>query len=358
MSHQEQAPTFSLAKILIPALLSVGVSAYLIYTNFDLAVFSSISITPQLIQGLILAALVVIVRDLAYMYRIREITGGNLGWWVSLQVILLWEYGSAITPGAVGGIALALFILRREGISYGRTIGSIMLTTILDNLAYVVVFSILFAAYGKSLFIVNAVCPDLEGHAILQGLRALSHGTWIVYIAMIFFTAILTFGLFISPGTAQRFFHWLGDIRWLSRFKNGLYNLGDDLVITSSTFASKPFIFWVRISLTTLISWVSRYALANAVIYAFSDNVAVLDMGEIFTRQYVLWSFLIVPSTPGASGLAELSFMAMNCEFIPVGLSALVATIWRLFSYYLYLIAGAFVLPYWLKRVNKNISIQ
>jgi uncharacterized protein (TIRG00374 family) len=74
---------------------------------------------------------------------------------------------------------------------------------------------------------------------------------------------------------------------------------------------------------------------------------------EIFSRQYVLWSFLMVPSTPGASGLAELSFIALNCEFIPGGLSAAVATLWRLFSYYNYILAGILVLPKWLKRVNQ-----
>ena len=33
---------------------------------------------------------------------------------------MLWEFGSAVTPASVGGITLALFILNKEKISFGK----------------------------------------------------------------------------------------------------------------------------------------------------------------------------------------------------------------------------------------------
>ncbi len=346
------SPPIKWNRIWLPVLLGAGVSLYLIITNFNPAALQKIELSKQLFSGLIFALITVLLRDAAYMYRIRVITGNKLSWWVSLQVILLWEFGSAITPGAVGGIALALFILRKEGISYGQTIATIMLTTILDNLAFVVVFSGLVAYYGAGLFSIDAQCADLEGHPVLQGLRSLSRGAWIMYGAQIIATIFLLTGLFFSPKLARKFFYKIASWRLLSRFKNNLQSLGDDLVVTSATFARQPFSFWLKIIVFTLISWVSRYALVNGLLFAFADSA--LNMGEIFARQYVLWTFLLVPSTPGASGLAELGFMALNCEFIPAGLSATVATVWRLFSYYVYVILGIIVLPKWLKRVNEK----
>jgi uncharacterized membrane protein YbhN (UPF0104 family) len=346
------SPPIKWNRIWLPVLLSVGVSFYLIYTNFSAEALHKIELSKQLVAGLFFALITVLVRDAAYMYRIRTITGNKLSWWVSLQVILLWEFGSAITPGAVGGIALALFILRKEGISYGQTIATIMLTTILDNLAFVLVFTGLVAYYGPSMFSIDAQCADLEGHQILQGFRALSKGAWIVYGAQIVATAFLLTGLFLSPALARKFFYKIASWRLLSRFQKSLQNLGDDLVVTSATFSKQPFSFWLKIILFTLISWVSRYALVNTLVFTFADFS--LNMGDIFARQYVLWTFLLLPSTPGASGLAELSFIAMNCEFIPAGLSATVATVWRLYSYYIYIILGVIVLPKWLKRVTTN----
>ncbi len=348
-SSSEKLP-LNLKNIWIPVLLSVGVSIYLIAGNLQLSTLKSITLSQQLLVGLFFALLTVSLRDLAYMYRIKTITGNKMNWWVSLQVILLWEFGSAVTPGAVGGIALALFILRKEGISYGQTIGTILLATILDNLAFVLVFTILFFLHGSAMFNVDALCPDLEGHPILQGLRSLSKGAWLVYIGQIAITSFLIIGLLLSPATAQKFIYKISRIQFLNRFEKSLRTLADDLVITAHTFKTSSLTFWIKISAATLITWLSRYALANALFMAFSQTE--LNHWAIFARQYVLWTFLLIPSTPGASGLAELSFIALNCEFMPGGLSAAIATVWRLFSYYNYIIAGILVLPKWLKRVN------
>jgi uncharacterized membrane protein YbhN (UPF0104 family) len=343
---------FNIRNIWIPVLLSIGVSAYLIVGNFKYQTLENIRFSSYFLWGLLGGLASVSLRDLAYMYRIRLITGNTMSWWVSLQVILLWEFGSAVTPGAVGGIALALFILRKEGISYGTTVATIMLTTILDNLAFIVVFSGLFGWYGMGMFDVSAVCTDLQGHAILQGLRSLSKGALMVYLGQIAVTSFLIFGLLVSPKSVQMFFYRLSRIRLLHRFAGVLQELGDDLVITSDIFKNSPFSFWIKISVATLITWISRYALANALFYCFQPSG--LDHLQIFSRQYVLWTFLMIPSTPGASGVAELSFIALNCEFIPGGLSAAVATLWRLFSYYNYILAGVLVLPRWLKRVART----
>jgi hypothetical protein len=62
----------------------------------------------------------------------------------------------------------------------------------------------------------------------------------------------------------------------------------------------------------------------------------------------------MIPATPGASGLAELSFMALNCEFVKEGIIPLIALIWRGLNFYIYIIIGILVLPGWLARVSKN----
>lgn len=337
--------------IWLPVLLSLSVSVYLVASNFSFKTLEKIELSQQLLVGLFFALITVSLRDLAYMYRIKKITGNKMSWWVSLQVVLLWEFGSAVTPGAVGGIALALFILRKEGISYGQAIATIMLTVILDNLAFVTVFTLLFGINGMAMFDVSTHCTDLEGRFVLQGLRSLSKAAWIVYAVQIVVSIFLILGLLAKPNKLKNLIHRLGKISFLKRFETNLESLGDELEITAKHFKKESFGFWLKISIVTIVAWISRYALANALFIAFSD--LSLNQFDIFSRQYVLWTFLLLPSTPGASGLAELSFIALNCEFIPGGLSAAVATVWRLFSYYNYILAGVFILPKWLKRVNK-----
>lgn len=352
MENIDSSPSFGWKTILLPIVISVGVSAYLMYAKFDSEALRSVHFSSKILTGLLLAVATVIIRDLAYMWRIRAITGGKLSWYKSFEVIMLWEFGSAVTPGAVGGIALALFVLKKEGISYGRSTATIMLTTFLDNLAFVLVFGGLYLFLGEKMFLVSALCDEIRGNVILEALSNAASKSilgWGVYAASATFFGV---ALFVLPNQAQRLFSALASINWLGKISKDIKKLGADLSLASVEFRQMPVSFFAKNFLATLTAWISRYALANALLFAFAS--ADLNQLEVFARQYVLWIFVVIPSTPGASGLAELSFIAMNCEYIKPGLAASIAVIWRLYSYYLYLAVGAIVLPKWWARVAKT----
>lgn len=337
---------------MLPLLIGFGISAYLLWSNFNPGALASIPFTAHLWIGLALAALTVLLRDLAYMWRIKVITGDKLSWYKSFEVIMLWEFGSAITPGAVGGIALALFILKKENISYGRSTATIMLTTFLDNLSFVIVFAAMYWWLGKGMFLVSTDCPDVAGNVVLKGISSLADKSvigWMLYAGSAAFFAL---SLFVFPKQAKGFFYNVSHFSCLQRWSKSIQHIGDEIEITSSEFVKMPYLFFVKMMAATLIAWLSRYLLANALFFAFSE--VSLNQIEVLARQYVLWVFVVIPSTPGAAGLAELSFVAMNCAFIPTGLAATVAIIWRAYSYYLYLLVGAVVFPKWLLRVSKN----
>jgi len=64
-----------------------------------------------------------------------------------------------------------------------------------------------------------------------------------------------------------------------------------------------------------------------------------------------MWIVLMISPTPGGSGMAEYFFSDFLASFIPHGLSSSLAVLWRLLSYYPYLIVGLIVFPLWIKRV-------
>jgi uncharacterized membrane protein YbhN (UPF0104 family) len=61
-----------------------------------------------------------------------------------------------------------------------------------------------------------------------------------------------------------------------------------------------------------------------------------------------MWIILLVIPTPGGSGGAEALFDKFLGEFIPIaGFAIVLALLWRLISYYLYLIIGVVLVPKW-----------
>jgi uncharacterized protein (TIRG00374 family) len=72
-----------------------------------------------------------------------------------------------------------------------------------------------------------------------------------------------------------------------------------------------------------------------------------------------MWVVLLISPTPGGAGIAEIMFNEYLSVFIPVGLVAALAILWRLISYYSYLFIGSILLPSWLKRVfNKKEGLE
>lgn len=101
---------FRPGKIVLPVLIGIGVALYLLISNFDKEAYEKISWTRYTTFWILLAFVMMAIRDLAYMYRIKVLSGNLISWRRSFPVIMLWEFASAITPTMVGGTALAFFI--------------------------------------------------------------------------------------------------------------------------------------------------------------------------------------------------------------------------------------------------------
>ena len=344
----ETTQKINLWKLLIPVSIGVSVSVYLIATNFKLDALHSIHFSKKLVLGLLLGVLTVICRDFAFMYKLRLSTGNKMTWLKTFQTITMWEFGACITP-KISEAPFTLFVLKNSGLTYGKSVAVLMLNAFFDNMAFVLMFSLLYLALGHNMFLFSYDCPDLAGHQIMQGIRGFADKAWIGYVIILSACIFLGIALFILPHATKKFFHHISSFRIFLRFQKSIAHLGDEVEITAHEFRNKPASFWVKMSVATFINWISRYLLAVSLLYAFA--VTNFDFVTALSRQYVLWIFTSIPATPGATGVAELSFIALNCEFMPVGLSAAIALVWRMYSYYLYLILGMIVLPRWAKQV-------
>ena len=344
---------FSYRRILLPVTIGIGVSVYLLIglSPPDATALAQLSITRHLLLGLLLALLTVIVRDLAYMYRIWQLTDAKLSFFKCFEIIMLWEFGSSITPASVGGVTLALFILNKEKISFGKGTAIIILCSYLDNIAFVSVFGLLFLLLGNSMFDLSATCPSLADSTVVMAFRAVAQYVWLAFIVVAVIGGLLGFAIFVKPRWAQRFFGRLARVKILYRWADNIHLLGTEIWHASHEFKTRGVGFVVKILFATILSWCARYALANALIWTFST--IDLHQLDVFARQYIHRIIVMIPATPGGSGIAELSFMAMNCEYLPAGLASSVAVVWRIYNFYLYLAIGAIVLPRWLARVSK-----
>ena len=94
-------------------------------------------------------------------------------------------------------------------------------------------------------------------------------------------------------------------------------------------------------AITTILVYVNKFLVAYFVIRAMGFEVDVL---EVIFLQWVLYLVLYFAPTPGASGLAELSAVAIMGPLLPSAHSGAFVLLWRMFSLYVPMAVGGILL--------------
>lgn len=343
-------------KALFPVLIGLGVVAFIFYREFRPEALSFVAWTPMVFFWFIVALLFMIGRDLGYLWRIRILSDGRLNFWQALRIIMLWEFTSAITPSAIGGTSVAILYVNKEGLSVGRSSAVVMATSFLDELYFLLMFPILLAVVGFSkLFSLG--CETFSWTSSLFLFAALGYCIKAAYVG------VLSYGFFVNPRGLKWLLLKIFKLPILRRWKYGAHQAGSEIIQTSKEFRKKPFSYWAKAFLATFLSWTSRYWVVNAILLAF---FAVNDHFLIFARQLVMWIMMLVSPTPGGSGFAEYVFSRYLGDFIPVApenlgaVAIVLALIWRLATYYPYLLVGVFLVPKWMRKhfaITKKRSV-
>lgn len=341
--HRRILSFFTFRRIIIPVILGLGVALFLFIRDFDQEQFEAMNWTIYSSVWLVVSLMLMLTRDIAYMWRIRILTGYSLSWRKAFQVIMLWEFASSVTPSVVGGSVVALFIVRKEGFSMGKTTSIVMVTALLDELFYIIMVPLVLLIAGTTNLFVS------EGTFFFMSARMGMIGIFIIgYLFILTLTTIITLGVFINPQGFKRVLVKLTFIPFLKRWRSVAVRTGDEIISTSEEFRGKSFLFWLKAFGATFISWTARFWVVNVLIIAFTGEV--YNQFIIYARQLVMWVILLISPTPGSSGTAEYFFPLFLGEFTS-GFSDVVAVSWRMISYYPYLFIGVIVLPVWIRRV-------
>lgn len=332
-------------KIALPIAIGLSVVVVMLWREARPEVFANFSFSADTILFLILAFVFMAGRDVGYMIRIRLFSDGFLSWRQAFRVIMLWEFASAITPSTIGGTSVAVVFVHKEGLSVGKSATMVMLTAFFDELLFVLLFPLLTLMIGSG---------TMFGFPGASSIMPFVWGGWGVKLALVL---LLTYGLFIRPRGLKWMIIMLFKLPVLRRWRQGAVNAGSDIVLSSREIRSYHPSFWIKAFAATLLSWCSRFMVANAIFMAF---FTISDHLVVFARQFAMWIMMIISPTPGGSGFAEYIFKNFLGDVVPVdaatqaGTVAMIALMWRLVTYYPYLFIGALILPKWLTKAVKR----
>lgn len=326
----------------------IGIAAvgYLLWRQFDPSEFARIGWTAHTLFWVGACVLILVVRHLSYATRLRILSEGEFSWRKCIELIFIWEFSSAVSPTSVGGSAVAFFVLAQEKLSTARTATIVLYTIVLDSFFFIGSLPLLFLFFGTSM-----IRPDVETIYDMGG-----WGFYFIfaYSLMAIYSSIFYYGLFINPGQMKRGLVSFTRIPFLKRYRRRAIELGNEMILASNHLKGQNFRFHLGAFLATVSAWSCRFILLNCLIIAFVTNIPLNFWAqfELYARLESMFVIIAFSPTPGGAGFVEILFGGFLSDYVSnPTIATLISTIWRLLSYYTYLLAGAIVIPNWIREI-------
>jgi glycosyltransferase 2 family protein len=333
------------SRMILPILLGLSVVGYMFWRNFDAKMLQKISWTRATFLWIFAAVVLIVLRHLAMSARMWIISQGHFTYRKCIELVLIFEFSLSITPTTLGGSAVSLFVLTQEKLSAARTTTIVLYKVVLDTLFFVGTFPILYLISGAKI-----VAPDMT---------SLLHPTvearifYFTYTIMSTYGLFLFYGLFINPSLIKKFLTSVTSLPLLKRFKPGAARIGSEIVLAAEELRNIGWRQHALAFLCTWLAWTFKFFLISCLVVGIYRPEMSIDREILlYSRLQAMFIIMALSPSPGGAGIAEGLFPKLMRDFIPeASIATVVALIWRLISYYPYLVAGAVVVPNWVRRV-------
>lgn len=348
--QQEVLKSIRISRIILPILIGIGVVAYSLWKQFDPVEFAKIDWNEHTLFWVCISLALLVIRHLAYATRLRILSEKEFTWKKCIELIFIWEFSSAVSPTSVGGSAVAFFVLAQEKLPTAKTATIVLYTVVLDTIFFVGSLPLLFLFFGTNMIRPNMISlSDLDGWGI----------TFVIaYVLMAIYGSIFYYGLFINPKQLRRLFAAVTSVRFLKRYQKGAIELGNGMIESSKDLKRHNWKFHVGAFLATATAWSCRFLLLNCLIIAFVKTVPVEFWTQLglYARLETMFIIIAFSPTPGGAGFVEILFGGFLSDYVTSPTHAtIVSTLWRLMTYYAYLLIGVIVIPNWIRtKLNQR----
>lgn len=280
---------------------------------------------------LLLAFLTHLLTMCFWAMRVKKMSGSlgyRIGFWYSLNLVFANLLASAITPAQAGGEPVRIHELYKANIPLGDATAVVIMERVLDGIALAVLAAfamIVLTDQWKSLGAVSEIMVFV---------------TWIFVAGCLFLFYLAIRRPDVVKRVVNRCTVWLTKT-WenarveelLKRADKEIDNFHDAVIKFVHT--AKGGLVWGM--LFTLLYWVSEIVTASLILVGLGQPPLFL---ESFVIQLILAILMMLPLTPGSSGIAEVGATSMYALFIPASVVGIFVVLWRIVLYYFNIALG------------------
>jgi len=279
----------------------------------------------------LLAALGLRVLSLGFWALRLKVMTWSLGYRVEMpylfNLVLVNLFAGAITPGQAGGDPVRVHGLHKASVKVGDATAVVIMERVLDGV-------VLVAMGILAILILGPIWEQLG-----TGLAAAMFLGWLFIVGVI----VILYYSTKRPEPAKRLVKRI--LGWLERHFPGrtirkMVDRADEemetlfLGVRSFTGNSRGLLLGF---LWTAGFWVSEFLVASVLLMALGQPPFI---AESYLFQLIIAVIMMIPFTPGSSGMAEISAASLYALIVPSSILGVFILLWRGLFFYFNIVAG------------------
>jgi uncharacterized protein (TIRG00374 family) len=283
-------------------------------------------------EYILLAALSHILLYFIWGFRIKvlcEALGHTIGSIKSTEIVISSAFLAAITPAFAGGELLKMHLLNKHEMPLGKATAVVVGERLLDAL-------VIFSCLPFALYIFKDTLSSYELDVAFLIANVLLFVSLFVFIYAVWKPENVKNILHIileklAPFLSKKTDATLASI--IEKVDREIDHFHESVKIFFSE--GKKGLFWGTVS--TILFWVVDFFLLVLILEGLSQKESILT---VFAAQVILAVIMIIPATPGASGVAELGAASIFSIFISSSVLGIAVIAWRAMTYHFNLFFG------------------
>jgi hypothetical protein len=271
------------------------------------------------------------------MWGIRtKVMAGALGYHLEIkkafEIVISSSFLAAMTPSSVGGEPLRIHLLQSDRMPVGSATAVVLGERVLDAIIILTA-----APFALSLF------GEVLGDGKLDSLLMFGQ------LFLFFILAILLYAIW-KPHYTRRFLQWT--LNKCSRFfgddKKHIFSKISEKIDTELEEFHYSIFFFLKEGRLGLITgifctfafWFIEFSMLPVLLMGLNQYPSAII---VYAAQVLLMIVIIIPATPGSSGVAEIGATTLFSVFVPTYMLGIIVVAWRALTFYLNLLVGGFV---------------
>ncbi|WP_342305500.1 flippase-like domain-containing protein [Methanolobus sp. ZRKC5] len=319
--------------IIVSLLISVFSGIIVVLFTFDSGTIHALmGIKPEYILA---AAVIHAMTYVIWGMRTRSLCkalGYNVSHIKSFEIVTSATLAASITPSSLGGEPLRIHLLHGQKMPLGKATAVVLGERVLDGI-------LILTLAPFSIYVIRGVLKDS-----------------VFDFMFIFAEAGLMFILFLilyaiwRPGPTKKvvyfFVHWLAPILgkktdaafdvFIKRVDSELDNFHGSISVLLNE-GRKGLAFGI---FYTLAFWFVDFSMLYVILIGLNQHP---DPILVFASQVITMIIILIPATPGGSGIAEFAGTTLFSLFVSSSVLGIAVIAWRAFTFYMNILVGGFV---------------